>query len=139
MSVTVAPLTTTEMNAVGEELSGTASGVNNAVSRTAALLAIAVFGIVLTLTFNARLSDELASLRAPTELVSSIMAQREKLAGIVLPGGYSDAITLASRRAIDRSFVAGFRWVMLVSATLALLSAISAGIFIQGKNPARSH
>lgn len=138
MSITVAPLTTTVMNAVGEELAGTASGVNNAVSRTAALLAIAVFGIVLTLTFNARLSEELASLRAPTELVSSIMAQREKLAGIVLPGGYSEAITSASRRAIDRSFVAGFRWVMLVSAALALLSAISAGIFIQGKMPARS-
>ena len=137
MSVTVAPLTTTVMNAVGEELAGTASGVNNAVSRTAALLAIAVFGIVLTLTFNARLSEELASLRAPTELVSSIMGQREKLAGIIVPNGYSEATTSALKQAIDLSFVAGFRRVMLVSAALALLSAISAGIFIRGKNPVR--
>ncbi len=138
MSITVAPLTATVMNAVGEELAGTASGVNNAVSRTAALLAIAVFGIVLTLTFHNRLSEALATLHAPTSLVSSIMGQREKLAGIVVPEGYSEAVTSALKRAVRLSFVAGFRWVMLISAALALLSAISAGMFIQGKEPVRS-
>jgi hypothetical protein len=39
---------------------------------------------------------------------------------------------------VDLSFVAGFRWVMLVSAGLALLSAISAGMFIHGNNPAHA-
>ena len=138
MSITVAPLTATVMNAVGKELAGTASGVNNAVSRTASLLAIAVFGIVLTMTFNHRLSEAMATLHAPTELVSSIMGQREKLAGMVVPEGYSEAMTSALKRAVGRSFVAGFRWVMLISAGLALLSAISAGMFIQGKHPVRS-
>ncbi|TCV94557.1 EmrB/QacA subfamily drug resistance transporter [Luteibacter rhizovicinus] len=130
MTVTIAPLTTTVMNALGPGLAGTASGINNAVSRAAGLLAIAIFGIVLTWAFNARLSHELASVSVPKELVSSVITQRQKLAGIVIPGGYPASATSTMRHAIDVSFVSGFRWVMLASAALALLSAISAWILI---------
>lgn len=136
MSITVAPLTTTVMNGVGKELAGTASGINNAVSRAAALLAIALFGFVLTLVFNATLDGELRSLRVPAALISAVIEQRQKLAGITLPAGYPDATVAALKHAVDVSFVAGFRWVMLVSATLALLSAVSAWMLIQGRQAA---
>ncbi len=134
MSITVAPLTTTVMNAVGAELAGTASGVNNAVSRAAGLLAIAAFGIVLTAAFDARLDDALAPLSLPSGVVSAVLEQRAKLAGIAIPRDVPAAAAMALRGAIGSAFVAGFRWVMWLSAGLALLSALCAWLLIDGKD-----
>ncbi|RUL65875.1 DHA2 family efflux MFS transporter permease subunit [Dyella dinghuensis] len=136
MSVTVAPLTTTVMNAVDTDRAGTASGVNNAVSRVAGLLAIAVFGIVLTRQFDSALHSELVRLQVSPATLSSILAQRQKLAGIVVPVDVPHADALALRHAIGMSFVSGFRWVMAISSACALLAAISACFFIDGKGAA---
>jgi hypothetical protein len=133
MAVTVAPLTTTVMNAVGPELAGTASGVNNAVSRAAGLLAIAVFGVVLSRVFDARLDDALARLALPADLASAIDAQRHRLAGIELPTDLPAATAAHARAAIGDAFVAGFRRVMLLSAALAMLSALAAWMLIDGR------
>lgn len=139
MSITVAPLTTTVMNSVGVELAGTASGVNNAVSRAGGLFAIAIFGIVLLWVFNARLQSGLAALHLNTALTSPILAQRQKLAGIVMPMETPAQIAVAIKQVIGRSFVAGFRVVMLLSAALALLAAICAWLFIDGKSSRARH
>jgi len=130
MAVTVAPLTTTVMNAVGPERAGVASGVNNAVARVAGLLAIAVFGIVMARVFDLQLASALRSADVPPEVAQSVFRQRGLMAGIPIPAGLPDAAAEALRGAIREAFVAGFRTVMGLCALLALLGALCALLMV---------
>jgi len=134
MTVTVAPLTTTVMNTLDAGRAGLASGVNNAVSRAAGLLAIALLGIVMSQAFDRTLAQRLNELPLPAPLRAEVAAQRGKLAAIRLP----DATPAGERRAVERavaeSFVAGFRRVMALSALLALASSLGAWLTI-GRKP----
>ncbi|TFZ07933.1 MFS transporter [Ramlibacter humi] len=126
MTIAIAPLTTTVMNSVGQESSGVASGVNNAVSRVAGVLAIAVFGALMAAVFEPRLHAALDSL--PRELADAVWQQRDRLAAIEVPAGAEKA-----RAAVHESFVAGYRWIMATSAVLAVLSAGVAALWIDSR------
>jgi EmrB/QacA subfamily drug resistance transporter len=130
MAISVAPLTTTVMGSVAENHAGIASGVNNAVARTAGLIAIAVLGIVMLHVFNHALDERVTQSNLPTSVTLSLQMQRTKLAAIVIPEDQDQAGQQLIRRAIDESFVSGFRVVMSIGATLAIASAASALIFI---------
>ncbi len=134
MVVTVAPLTTTVMNSVGPDLAGIASGVNNAVSRTAAVLAIAVFGVVMAWAFDARLAEGLREVGASAQAAMFLEAQRSQLAGARLPPGIDAEAAAALRQTVNASFVSGFRWVMMLCSGMALMSALSAWVMI-GRGP----
>jgi EmrB/QacA subfamily drug resistance transporter len=133
MAVSVAPLTTTVMNAVPEKHAGVASGVNNAVSRIAGLLGIAVLGIMMVHSFNRELDRRLAPMELSAEVRRDIDAQRVKLAGADLSSIADERPRLALKQAIDESFVFGFRLVMLTSLCLALISALVALMVIENK------
>jgi len=124
LAITVAPLTTTVMAAVETAHSGVASGINNAVSRVAGLLAIAIFGVFLVRAFNADVHLRLDRLSLAPGARAQIEKQLPKMAGAELK-----AVTLDSRqrsdvqRAIDDAFASGFRMVVFGSAILALAAA----------------
>lgn len=130
MAVSVAPLTATVMNAVEANLAGAASGTNNAVSRAAALLSIAAFGIIMSHSFTDKLEHDTKNLQVSPAVLSQVISQREKLAEITLPEEATDNEKAVIREVISRSFVYGFRNVMLISALLALSSALAAWLMI---------
>ena len=133
MAVSVAPLTTTVMNAVPQKRAGVASGVNNAVSRIAGLLGIALLGIVVVHSFNRELDRRLAPLNLSPEVRRVIDGQRVKLAGAEFASNMDERTRIALKQAIDESFVSGFRLVMLTSLCLALASALVAFMVIENK------
>jgi EmrB/QacA subfamily drug resistance transporter len=125
MTVTVAPLTTTVMSAVDPRHAGVASGVNNAVARVAGLLAIAVFGVVLVRTFEARVRPRLDHLALSRSARADIDRELPKMAGAdvarvpsIPPQERTEVRTL-----IDEGFVFAFRLVMICAAGLALAAA----------------
>jgi urea transporter len=138
MAITVAPLTTTVMNSIGQNRAGTASGVNNAVARTASLVAIAVLGVVMIHVFKANLDHRLSTTNLPALVAQSLQTQSIKLAAIDIPKDLNPEAHQLIRRAIDESFVFGFRWVMVIGATLAGASAITALFWIGGTTTAAS-
>jgi EmrB/QacA subfamily drug resistance transporter len=134
MAITVPPLTTTVMSAVPERQAGTASGINNAVARTAGLLAIAVFGVLVATAFNRTLDDRLETIPGLSpEIRSEVDARRADLAAADLPPSAAPQTAEQLDRAIDEAFVAGFRLAMLVGAGAALVGALIAWRLVEGK------
>ena len=133
MAISVAPLTTTVMNSVRESRAGIASGINNAVSRTAGLLAIAVLGLIMFHAFSSFLDSRLNQLSIKAEAREVLNDQRMKLAAAELPSDLDQATRDSIKQAIDESFVSGFRRVMICGAVLAFASSLVAFIVIRSR------
>jgi hypothetical protein len=129
MVVSVAPLTTTMINAVPAHQVGVASGINNAVSSVANLLAVAILGGIAVATLDHTLDRHLHGAALSEAAKHAIEAVRGQL--VIEPA-------LANIQGADRPIAAlilkgslaeSVRSVLLVAALLAL-SAAAAGMLI---------
>ena len=135
MALVIAPLTKSALS-VEPRLSGAASGVNNAVSRIAALLAIAILGAVIVSVFTARLDETITTSSLTTPEQEQILNQSEKLGGIVIPDSFTEAARQVAESAVRDSFVYGFRWAMGICVALAFAGAAVSFVLIHSPPPA---
>ena len=114
MAIVVSPLTTAVMNAAEEGKSGAASGVNNAASRLAGVIAVAVVGALASVIYR-----NAAPVGAPRF-------------GLLPAAG--DAL----RAGAEAAFLGGYRTGMITVAAWALLAAIAAWMTLPKGAPAQT-
>ncbi|MGC2160432.1 MAG: MFS transporter [Silvibacterium sp.] len=123
MTVSVAPLTTVVMSSVDQKRTGAASGVNNAVSQTAGLLALAVTAPLFLHMFSSSLSRDLRRESVRPDTGREVWVQRSRLAAIQTEDP-------RAQTAIDTAFVSGFRLIVFIASASAVAAAAAAAATI---------
>jgi len=135
MGVTLAPLTTAVMASVDEHHAGMASGLNNTVSRSAQVLAIAVMGgIVLTLFKQTLLSHPVVT-ALPADARALLSAESVKLAETALPATLTPMERAYLQDLIRETFSSTINVIMWIAAGLSLLSGLLAAFLIERELP----
>jgi EmrB/QacA subfamily drug resistance transporter len=133
MSFTVAPLTATVMGSVSDHFSGTASGVNNALTRIANVFANAIFGALAVLFFSGALQTEIKNIPVNGKQKQEIMAQAVELGNAKLPEGIEANQKQNVEKAYHTGFIHAYKNIMQISAVLGFLGALMAVAFINDK------
>jgi EmrB/QacA subfamily drug resistance transporter len=133
LAILVPAVTTVALNSVDARHEGLASAINNAFSQTAGLLAVGVLGVIMFISFGGSLDVRLANLNLPPGPRQQLEEQKLRLGAAQAPEGLDTVQSARVERAIDESFVSGYRVVMLVAVAMAVASAVSAAILLEGK------
>jgi hypothetical protein len=136
MAVSVAPLTTTVINAVPAHQTGVASGVNNAVASLAGLLAVAIFGAVALGIYDRGLERRLQASAASVELSQIIQSARGQFVTAPAAAMGTAVDRQLAERIIGGSLAESIRDIMLLAGILALGAAASGALLPRRAQPA---
>lgn len=135
MGLVVAPLTTTVMGSVPQQNAGTASGINNAVSRASGVLVTAILGGIALVFFTNGLLADVSDLGLSTASETALEAEAEDLAAADVPYPVIQQFSLVKvfevRAAISNTFVDTFRLMMVIGAVMSFASALMAYLLIE--------
>jgi EmrB/QacA subfamily drug resistance transporter len=133
MSITVAPLTSTVMGSVRPQYSGTASGINNAITRISNVLANAIFGALAVLLFSLALQARLHDSDLSGTAQQAVMDQAVNLGNAAVPKEVDNAAKGKIEQYYHESFIEAYKQIMLISAGLAFTGALMSLLFIRNK------
>ncbi|HEY2580161.1 MAG TPA: MFS transporter [Mucilaginibacter sp.] len=131
MSLTVAPLTASVMGSVHSNFSGTASGINNALTRVANVFANAIFGALAVLFFAGSLQQQVNAKPFSVKEKQVIMAQAADLGNAKVPLSISSADKIVVEKYYRMAFIDTYGQIMRISAALGFLGALMAFLFIK--------
>lgn len=133
MSITVVPLTTAVMNCVDESKSGIASGINNSVTRISGTFINAVLGAVAILLFTNYSMGEFELLGLSDEMKDSLQIEATKLGEARASLSYTNDVQAKVNTIFQWGFITTYKWVGMLSAALAFLSAGIAFFMVEEK------
>ncbi len=136
MTITVAPLTTTVLNAVPAQRTGVASGVNNAVASVGSLLLVAVLGTVALGAFNRSLDQHLTDPALSIPVREVVQSARGGFVIPPIPAGLSGEERERAHSIVADSLISTVRMTLWIAAGLALASALSSAFTMPGDEPA---
>jgi hypothetical protein len=129
LSFTVAPLTATVLADASEADAGIASAINNAIARTAGLLAVAAVGAVVS-GYYASLLDSGLDHRLPASSAPAVEAAKRRTFGIIAPSAVPPSQRVFAVRTADDASRDALHLAVEIGAGL-LFAAGAAGFAIE--------
>jgi EmrB/QacA subfamily drug resistance transporter len=133
MSFTVAPLTAAVMGSVSDHFSGTASGVNNAVSRIAGVFTNAIFGTLAVLFFSGALQTQIQHTHLNPQQKQAVMEQSPEMGNARVPADINPTDKAEVENTYHTSFIYAYAKIMRIAAVLGFAGAFMSFIFIRNQ------
>ena len=131
IAVTVVPLTNIVMSSVNSNLSGTASGINNAVSQISGVFANAIFGAMAVIFFSGDLQKHLDTTNISAREKQLVMSQAVNLGDAKVPQEIPDLNKGEIQQDYHESFIASYQKIMIFSSVLCFIGTIMSVLFIR--------